>query len=466
VAATSEAAAVVKPNRRPPAGFTLTELLVAAMLSLVVMGAVASLFAILGRSVRDSHATVDLGARLRAAAWQLRQDLTGVTCAVEPWASPDENTGYFELIEGACRDTTLAIDAQGPTGNLSADTDDILLFATQSLAGSFVGRYATGTSASQIESPFAEVAWFCRPSANQPVEGLTLYDLHRRQLLVVAYLGQTTGTTNSLPTTVDRAAYDLSLTRVTLDGLGTMLVPNSLGDLTKREHRFLRDGYSFVTTGTQTLSVAPQAFPFAFPVVSTTISTGTTVMLARPEAGLDATARSWEDIVLTNVVAFDVRVFDPQARPQQAGEAWLLPGDPGYATPPAGSGTATGAYVDLGFAGGSPVSASGTFPPAGTTALQSAGVRVAGTSSLPLATYDTWSRHYEFNTVDEDGDGVADEGTKGVDVNADGYPDDLAQAETSPPYPVPLRGLEVRIRCYEPASKQVRQTTIRHSFQR
>jgi len=447
---------------RTTRGFTLTELLVASALALVVMGAVASLFVILGRSIRNSQATVELGARVRAAIWLLRQDLVGVTCRVEPPLAPDENAGYFELIEGPLRDASFALDTQGPTANLSADTDDILLFTTQSLAGPFMGRYGGAT----IESPFAEVAWFCRPCAKQPVEGLTLYDLHRRQLLVVAYLGQTTGTTNSLPTTVDRAAYDLSLRRVTLDGLGTMLVPNSLGDLTKREHRFLRDGYSFVTTGTQTLSVAPQAFPFAFPVVSTTISTGTTVMLARPEAGLDATARSWEDIVLTNVVAFDVRVFDPQARPQQAGEAWLLPGDPGYATPPAGSGTATGAYVDLGFAGGSPVSASGTFPPAGTTALQSAGVRVAGTSSLPLATYDTWSRHYEFNTVDEDGDGVADEGTKGVDVNADGYPDDLAQAETSPPYPVPLRGLEVRIRCYEPASKQVRQTTIRHSFQR
>jgi hypothetical protein len=77
---------------------------------------------------------------------------------------------------------------------------------------------------------------------------------------------------------------------------------------------------------------------------------------------------------------------------------------------------------------------------------------VSGTNRLPT-TYDTWSRHYEFNEVDEDGDGKADEGL-----------DDAIDNETSPPYPVPLRGVEVRIRCYEPSSRQIRQVTIRHSF--
>ena len=169
---------------RTKRGFTLTELLVASALALVVMGAVASLFVILGRSIRNSQATVELGARVRAAIWLLRQDLVGVTCRVEPTLAPDENAGYFELIEGPLRDASFALDTQGPTANLSADTDDILLFTTQSLAGPFMGRYG-GTT---IESPFAEVAWFCRPCAKQPVEGLTLYDLHRRQLLVVVVI--------------------------------------------------------------------------------------------------------------------------------------------------------------------------------------------------------------------------------------------------------------------------------------
>jgi hypothetical protein len=86
--------------------------------------------------------------------------------------------------------------------------------------------------------------------------------------------------------------------------------------------------------------------------------------------------------------------------------------------------------------------------------------------SLPASTYDTWSRHYEFNGVDDDGDGVVDEGSNGADTDGDGWPEYSGNAETSPPYPTALRGLEVRLRCYEPHSKQVRQITIRQSFKR
>jgi hypothetical protein len=52
------------------------------------------------------------------------------------------------------------------------------------------------------------------------------------------------------------------------------------------------------------------------------------------------------------------------------------------------------------------------------------------------------------------------------DLDGDGWPEYSGTAETSPPYPVALRGMEVRIRCYEPHSKQVRQITLRHSFPR
>lgn len=79
-------------------------------------------------------------------------------------------------------------------------------------------------------------------------------------------------------------------------------------------------------------------------------------------------------------------------------------------------------------------------------------------------TYDTWSTHYESNGRDDDDDTYVDEGTNGLDDNGDGVPDDPAEAETSAPYPSRLRGLEIRIRCYEPASGQIRQTTLRHTF--
>jgi len=443
-------------------GFTLTELLVAASLSLIVMGAVASLFALLGRSVRDSHATVDLGARLRAAAWQLRQDLTGLTCRVEPWALPSENAGYFELIEGPSRDTTSALDASGPTTNLSADTDDILLFTTQSLAGQFVGRYE-GT---QIESPFAEIAWFCRPSPAQPVDGTTLYDLHRRHLLVVSYLGRSNLVDNSLPATTNQAAYDVSFRREIIDGT-TRLLPNSLGDLSKRENRFMRAGYSFVAESGEARAVPATAFPFAFPLMNTSVEAGRVLHLALPECGLDESIRNREDVVLTNVIAFDVRVYDPEAAmPEASGTAQPLPGDPGYLAPALPG--ALGAYVDLGLNGGAPAVVD-SMSLAVQSRLQSAGLLVTGTPrnvAMPCATYDTWPRHYESNGVDDDFDGRIDEGINGVDRNNDGWPDETLESETSPPYQVSLRGIEVRLRCYEPTSKQIRQVSIRHSFLR
>jgi prepilin-type N-terminal cleavage/methylation domain-containing protein len=427
-------------NRRlqSTAGFTLVELLVASAIALTVMGAVATLFGIFGRTASQSQAIVDLTDKIRSVAWRMRQDLAGVTVELTPWTRPESNSGYFEMIEGTAKDS----DAANGSPNIAADMDDVLMFTTRSTSGPFVGKFDSNT----IESPTAEVAWFCKTAANQPVSGLTLYNLYRRQLLVTAYVGVEPflSGNNSLPGTLATAyaTYDISLR---LDG--TALYPNALSDLTKRENRFLH-----TTT-----------FPYAF------------LSATAPNATFDGTVREGEDIVLSNVIGFDVRVFDPEAPAQQNNGFTLYPGDPGYGTAsPAGS---KGSFVDLGGVArtSTPVPSrtliGGTFAPAGSTAMGSNGMYVSGTSptwvsgtSLAYPTYDTWSMHYEFNGVDDDLDALIDEGTNGLDDNNDGLPDDIGEFETSPPYPVPLRGIEVRIRCYEPSSKQVRQTTIRHTF--
>jgi hypothetical protein len=159
-----------------------------------------------------------------------------------------------------------------------------------------------------------------------------------------------------------------------------------------------------------------------------------------------------DDVVLTNVIAFDVRVFDPTA---------VIGSNP------------PGAYVDLNRAKASaPVTTTAAFPLAGTTAFQRKGVNCgsSGNAALTLPTYDTWSTHYEFDGINQ-GDSPtltsqpqADEGTNGRDDNDDGIVDDAGEQETSPPYPVALRGIEIRLRVYEPSSRQVRQVTVRHTF--
>ena len=425
-------------RRQSTAGFTLVELLVASAIALTVMGAVATLFGIFGRTASQSQAIVDLTDKIRSVAWRMRQDLAGVTVELTPWTRPESNSGYFEMIEGLAKDS----DAANDTANIAADMDDVLMFTTRSTSGPFVGKFDSNT----IESPTAEVAWFCKTAANQPVSGLTLYNLYRRQLLVTAYVGVEPflSGNNSLPGTLATAyaTYDISLR---LDG--TSLYPNALSDLTKRENRFLH----------------AITFPYAF------------LSATAPNATFDGTAREGEDIVLSNVIGFDVRVFDPEAPARQRNGVTLYPGDPGYAT--ASLAGSKGSFVDLGGVArtSTPVPSrtviGGTFAPAGATAMGSNGMYVSGTSttwasgaSLANPTYDTWSMHYEFNGVDDDRDALIDEGTNGLDDNNDGLPDDIGEFETSPPYPVPLRGIEVRIRCYEPSSKQVRQTTIRHTF--
>jgi prepilin-type N-terminal cleavage/methylation domain-containing protein len=441
------------PELRRRAAFTLVELLVAMSIALMVMAAIAQLFSVFGRSFSQSQATVDLSGRMRSAAWQLRQDLAGVTVDVVPPTRPESNTGYFEIVEGPVSDTSLAISGATATSNISADTDDALFFTTRSSGEPFVGRYDTGT----IESPCAEVAWFCRPAGSQPITGITLYNLHRRQLLVVGYVGRAPFLANnnsapvgslvqlSLSGTRATPAYDLS---VRLEG--GVAVPNSLGDLTKRENRLFLGGTASIRNG---------VFPFA--VVTDPTSPGR----LNEFATFDSTDRVWEDVLLTNVIAFDVRVFDSQALALTSTTSpSLYPGDPGYATTGTG---APGSYVDLRWGGGSPSSVSAAFPPAGITPFQSAGVFATGTRSAgpgTSATYDTWSLHYEFNGVDETGNGLVDEGTNGIDDNGDNIPDNVPEWETSAPYPVPLRGIEVRVRCYEPTSQQVRQITIRHTF--
>jgi prepilin-type N-terminal cleavage/methylation domain-containing protein len=357
--------------------FSLTELLVAMTIALMVMAGIAQLFGVFGRSLSGSQATVELSARMRAGAWQLRKDLTGVTCDVVPWLAPEADAGYFECIEGPRNDRNEATsNARHGTADLEADTDDVLLFTVRAVGDPFSCPVPGGGTA---ESEYAEVAWFCKAMATQPVAGLTMHNLYRRQLIVGAVPGA--GAFAAAASVASATALPFS-TRVGTDGRTR---PNSLGDLTKRENRFLHDGNA----------------PYRF--------------LGATAAGATLTGdQEGDDIVLTNVIAFDVRAFDPQA-----GSA--------------------GGYIDLASGG---TAALGANPPPFSSSMMT-----TGTTATQRAVYDTWSTHYAFTAP-------------GAGLN------DASQYATSPPYNVPLRGVEVRIRCYEPSSKQIRQITVRHSFVR
>lgn len=244
------------PGPRPGAGsrrgFTLTELLVAATMALMVMAAVATLFGVFGNGVRSTQALIEANARIRRTAWQLRQDLHGVTAPVKPWLRPEASAGYFQAQEGPANTANALI----------GDTDDVLTMTVTSLGGPFAGRIPGNSG---LESPVAEIAWFCRPS-DQTFAGQNLYTLHRRQLLVAATPGA-----GSYERRI-QAAADRTLHDISYRGNG---IANSLADLTNPANRFW------------TLAAEPR-----------TLQGG----------------REGEDVILTNVLAFDVKTLtDPVA---------------------------------------------------------------------------------------------------------------------------------------------------------
>jgi len=87
-------------------------------------------------------------------------------------------------------------------------------------------------------------------------------------------------------------------------------------------------------------------------------------------------------------------------------------------------------------------------------------------TTLAINTYDTFSLHYENNGWNEITNvaSPSDAGTNGLDDNNDGAVDDPLEYETHPPYPHRLRGLQVKIRVYEPDSRQVREVTVVQDF--
>jgi prepilin-type N-terminal cleavage/methylation domain-containing protein len=460
-------------------GMTLIEMMVALTATLLLMGAIAQVFSAFGNAVSSSRSVVDLDTRMRVVAWKLRGDLQGATAPMTPPLSPAADAGYFEIIEGPNTDTATYMDvvsgSQSPVFDKSGtvpgpnsasddrihgDTDDVLLFTTRSAGTPFLGRFRTG----KHESSVAEVAWFLRPtrtgtfsapSTSNPVT----FTLHRRQLLVVGYVGAApffggqnlidTATNSGEWSTWDKfyGDFDLSVRGVKKGSVMTYM-PNTLSDLTRRESRFMHN-----TAGLADGS----GFPFAVSPVSLQ------AYPAPPGLCFDGTFREGEDVLLSNVIAFDVKVFDPAATYTAVDLA------------------ANGAYVDLGNGN----TASGMTPPGPTPRFAAYGAAASGlaaTSAWGPRVYDTWSTHYETDGVDQDasrGLGV-DQGANGLDDNTNGVVDDgpsdlngdgaftlaseVGEMETSPPYPYPLRGIEVRIRCYEPSSRQVRQVTIRHTF--
>lgn len=451
-------------------GLSVVELLAATVISLIVMGATVQLFGTVGSQITNGRSNIEAGDRLRTALERLRKDLRGITVDMTAWNRPESASGYFEIIKGPASTWDKSAATPSNPGSLLGYTSDMLFFTTRTRDVPFVGRViSTNGSGTTVESQVAEVAWFlvktnlnaANPAAPAQATSPVTYTLYRRQLLVLPGVGTTiaTGSPPSISSTTynDKTAgtqFDLSAHLVS-NANGNLMVLNSLADLEYRENRFSHS-QSFPY-----LASAPQPFPYAAPT-----NTG-------------ASTRYGEDVVLTNVLSFDVKVWDPGApvfQDSSTDPTPLVPSDVGYPKNPAapvppitkiGNGV-YGAYVDLNWNNGTaltnPTGAPQSFfsgPYYGSNAVNS----WLSASKLGYGVYDTWAAGYEawYNGTPSSGQfGQSFNGFQ--DVSGGAGVDGPSEKITSPPYPVPLRGIQIKIRIYEPSSKQVREATIQESF--
>jgi hypothetical protein len=578
---------------------------------------------------------IEISDQLRNAKHRLIQDLRGVTAPTVPTLDPSAGYGYFEYVEGGNVANTVGGDIGGlyspttstgilnagltNTGSLqyvatvSGDLDDILMFTSFALDDQYVGKAGVGvtmttaTSARAARSRLAEIAWHSRN-----VSGQQFNNIHRRVFLING--GATLGGNYSVADQSMREVggpYEFTANYTGTTAAAGVTI-STLNDLTMRERRSLHQPYVWpyemlYSSGSTIMSVVPWSWTLSTntgPVTRSSFwSTTTTPVFGLPTlieqsvgtfpgpvpsaftapsrvvialAGTSGN-REAEDVILTDVVGFDVKAWDPGAPVFRAPLAnaetlttnvtdttlvgLIVPGDPGYGGDgkthygikfPMGAlhnfisnplsatnqPVAFGAYVDLNYmwlnrctATDNVISttsvmnryfkALGQFEsqvlrknetpvmvrlPRPSFAMGSRGRILSGycnetnsTQQFP-AVWDTWSRHYEYDAIDNDGDGYIDEGTDGIDNPTAPYPfapptewlpngfvdeppvavdldgdgsidaneiyaaEQMAERDAPPPYDAPLRGIKVTIRVMEQDSRQVREVSTVHEF--
>ena len=616
------------PTKR--SGITLIEMLVSVALSLLVVLAIVRIFEVLGTTVTDSRAILEMSAQLRTVANQLQEDLDRMTADVTPPLDPNSSSGFFEIIEGPDRDkdpkwgikhdmelyggdhirvpegqhNTSTDDningkwfrrrpnadrndpntAHNPyqyfdmLGGWYGDLDDVLMFTISSKDKPFVGRFNNRL----IQSNHALVAWWVERLFDETGTP-RMFRLHRRQLLIrpdlltnpsdLAYLRKfrwlprdddpynantSIAGINTFTNENDLAVRPATVQEMLPPNLYNFPVPCTLADLSIRQNRFghVPTLNNANDSGDANLQMFPNAVSvWGSSVISMLPRSVENFQRANPSIPYNSQNRyvnsqawnlnspfqniyglfskrlgnspyngqvdfSGEDVLMTDVLAFDVRVYDPKApalvsglntTPASTSRPFVLyPCDPGYdinlfADTLRLANAPRGAYVDL-YSAFNNFSPAGGFPDPYHPNTSMLGLRngignldlgdfdgppnvamgvgynnpslvktysgvnefSANTYENRIAVYDTWSTAYERDGINQDdtdaANRVADEATDGLDNNNNGQFDEALERETVPPYSAPLRGIEVTIRAVDHSSQQVRQVSIVSDF--
>lgn len=203
--------------------FTLIEVLIATVMTLLIMAALAQGFKQISDGISQGRARLNLNERLRSVNNLIREDLRRITVPLTPPLAFDAGNGYFEYYEGPMFDGQVAKNATLVNGNATegvlnsryGDADDYMAFTVQAPAGNWYrGKVPLAllkakenfeaieagiappwtlvltdwTTDVVIESEFAEVVYFAQPGRNADgtirIGPNANFTLHRRVLLI------------------------------------------------------------------------------------------------------------------------------------------------------------------------------------------------------------------------------------------------------------------------------------------
>lgn len=424
-------------------GLSIVEIMIALTMTLIVLGAMMTAFSFASTKMRTGRALMEMAGRVRSTEDKLRSDFANLTVDPRPYTNTTRPPGYIEYIEGPGRDRTSVATIDSYLG----DVDDYLGMTVRSSSQLFRGRRSIlGGAGTVLESKLAEIIWFTTIEDNDGVAGIDFnadsVRVHRRVLLIRPDLGTLATGINLADLNLLLATNDISCRVVWADAGETVynVIANNLSDLAVRKNRFCHmiDPYD--------LTVSNSNYPN---------------VLERDKLDF---RRSWDDVaddysstdvMLTDVAAFDIRVFSPNASVNIDSEMVIEPGDIGFDATLA-AGTPFGAYVDLDHIG------TGWFQ--SVVGVHPLRMNTFNFAAPGESTYDSMTPLYESDGIDTDVDGTIDQGTNGYDDGGTPAPDDNAERETTAPYPYPIRSIRVSIRVIEKLTKQVHQTSVEHGF--
>jgi len=317
---------------------------------------------------------------------------------------------------------------------------------------------------------------------------------------------------------------DLSVRRV--DHFGTSVVAaNSLEDLANPANRFAHVVHSLNAPANTVWSMPVLALGPSLPAFQGSNPTVAGSGFLHPAYVLHGN-RTGEDLLATDLLAFDLRAYDPSAPilefkedPSQVNVLGitLRPGDPGLeafglpgllSTPMQSTVVAFGEFVDLNWGGKLPTSVNSPLiqselsgiainPNNNSRSIVDSLFRSGTVKLLPNGNaqifqpcYDTFTDVYEHDgifqaEIQNAGRGLVtamvdptsvttigwnrvsiDAGTDGIDNNPNFAPgiDDPTEMESSPPFPVHLRGLQMSIRLEDRPSKLFKQMSTVKEF--